>query len=253
MTIHLTHRLLSEISLLGMAFDSFGGLYLAYDLLGGKSGPLRMVTRAAGYIALFLFGYILVLGLRYAIIAGFGMGVLLAAEYRLVDLHSVPGRSGRVAMLIFALLRGLVLGVAAMTFAGVEFGALFGLMAGVMLAVQPLVGHSPAQDYEMHVNPQPNFHKATATVLRAVAVTIAGLIAASFTLHGSHSLAIGLKLGLAAGTVSGLVGFFGPSLEWWLENVPEKRLGIVGLILIFIGMVLQSAQYFAIVLNINVS
>jgi hypothetical protein len=54
---------------------------LAYDLLGGRRGPLRTVARAAGYVALFLVGYVLVLGLRYAIVAASGMGILLGIEF----------------------------------------------------------------------------------------------------------------------------------------------------------------------------
>jgi len=55
-----------------MGLDVLGGCYLAYDLLGGKLGPLRTIARAAGYLALFLIGYVAVLGFRYAIVAGTG-------------------------------------------------------------------------------------------------------------------------------------------------------------------------------------
>lgn len=76
MPASLTPQLVAESSLLGMGFDVLGGCYLAYDLLGGKRGPLRTIARGTGYVALFFIGYLLVLGLRYALVAATGMGIL---------------------------------------------------------------------------------------------------------------------------------------------------------------------------------
>src|SRR5436190_2185832 len=41
------------ISIAGSSLDVLGALYLAYDLLGGEHGPLRTLTRAVTYGALF--------------------------------------------------------------------------------------------------------------------------------------------------------------------------------------------------------
>jgi hypothetical protein len=51
--IPLTQQLVAEVTLVGMGFDVLGGCYLAYDLLGGKRGPLRTIARTAGYVACF--------------------------------------------------------------------------------------------------------------------------------------------------------------------------------------------------------
>ena len=40
------HDLIPVLSLTGVVLDALGGQYLAYDLLGGKNGPLRMVTKS---------------------------------------------------------------------------------------------------------------------------------------------------------------------------------------------------------------
>jgi hypothetical protein len=37
--------------------DVLGGLYLAYDLLCGQHGPLRLLTRAVTYSVIFGIGY----------------------------------------------------------------------------------------------------------------------------------------------------------------------------------------------------
>lgn len=76
-----------------MGLNALGGCYLAYDLLGGKRGPLRTIARTAGYVALFLIGYVLVLGLRYAIVAASGMGILLGIEFRIAGMTRPLGSS----------------------------------------------------------------------------------------------------------------------------------------------------------------
>jgi hypothetical protein len=56
---------------------------------------------------------------------------------------------------------------------------------------------------------------------------------------------------LAAGTVNALVGLFSPAIEQWIENLPERRLGVAGLGLIFAGMILQSIQYWIVVFELS--
>jgi hypothetical protein len=57
---------------------------------------------------------------------------------------------------------------------------------------------------------------------------------------------------MAAGIVSALVGLFSPAIEWRIENLPERRLGVFGLALILFGVGLQSIQYWLVVMNIHV-
>jgi hypothetical protein len=59
-----------------MGLGTLGGCYLAYDLLGGKRGPLRTIARVTGYVALCFIGYVLVVGLRYAIVAAISVMLL---------------------------------------------------------------------------------------------------------------------------------------------------------------------------------
>jgi hypothetical protein len=83
-------------------------------------------------------------------------------------------------------------------------------------------------------------------------VSAAGVIAAFLTSSASHAVRFGLRLGLPAGTVSAPVGLFSPAIEWRIENLPERRLGVGGLGLIFVGMLLQSVPYWIVVFNIPV-
>ena len=53
----MNHHTLAAISITGTCLDVLGSLYLAYDLLGGRYGPLRLLTRAVTYSIIFGIGY----------------------------------------------------------------------------------------------------------------------------------------------------------------------------------------------------
>ncbi len=250
--IPLTQRLVAEVTLVGMGVDVLGGCYLAYDLLGGKRGPLRTIARAAGYVALFFIGYYIVLGARYALIASTGMGALLALEYWSAGADPAGNARRRRATFVFGDLRGVVLGLASMPLAGPAFGAWFGLMCAVTLNVSYALGFAPTDDYEAKSRPRISSHKLAASLLRTVGVSAAGVIASLVVGSPTVQWPFGLLLGVAAGTVSALVGLFSPVIEWWIENLPERRLGVLGLGLILIGMVLQSVQYWVVVFDVPV-
>ena len=248
MPITLTPRAVAEISLLGMGLDLLGGCYLAYDLLGGRRGPLRVMARAAGYIALFFAGYLLLIGLGYALVAASGMGATLVLEFGVAGDRAGPRHRAR--MVIFGFLRGCVLGLAGMTVAGVMFGILFGLFSGIGLTISYLVGFAPIDDYAPSSKPRLTRHKALASFYRALLISAAGIVAG--WLASSTSVWLGLRLGLAAGVVSALIGLFSPTIEWRIDNLPERRLGMVGLSLILAGVVLQSVQYWLTVFEVPV-
>ena len=140
---------------------------MAYDLLGGKRGPLRTIARATGYVVLFFIGYVLVLGLRYAIVAASGMGILLGIEFRIAGINPSHGEQHRTVAL-FGFLRGLVLGLAGISVAGPLFGAVFGLLSGAGLTISYLLGFAPTQDYEVESKPHISGHKVLASLWRAV-------------------------------------------------------------------------------------
>jgi hypothetical protein len=59
----MDHHTVAAFSITGTCLDVLGSLYLAYDLLGGQHGPLRLLTRAVTYSVVFGIGYSLGLGL----------------------------------------------------------------------------------------------------------------------------------------------------------------------------------------------
>ena len=74
----LDRHTLALISVVGSGLDVIGALYLAYDLLGGEHGPLRTLTRAITYSALYGLGYSLALGPVFGLASGLAHGITLA-------------------------------------------------------------------------------------------------------------------------------------------------------------------------------
>jgi len=63
--IVIDRHVIAGISIAGTLGDVMGGLYLAYDLLGGNNGPLRTLTRVMTYSLIFCIGYGLPFGLIF--------------------------------------------------------------------------------------------------------------------------------------------------------------------------------------------
>src|SRR6202050_5436026 len=76
----MNHHTIAIVSVIGSCLDVLGSLYLAYDLLGGQHGPLRLLTRAVTYSILFGIGYGFGLGLFFGIASGIATGVTISIE-----------------------------------------------------------------------------------------------------------------------------------------------------------------------------
>src|SRR5215813_8140656 len=84
----MDHHTVAAISVAGTFLDVLGSLYLAYDLLGGQHGPLRLLTRAVTYSIVFGVGYGLGLGLFFGLVNGATTGITIAIELN----HAARGR-----------------------------------------------------------------------------------------------------------------------------------------------------------------
>ena len=73
----MDHHTLAAVSIAGTCLDVIGSLYLAYDLLGGQHGPLRLLTRAMTYSIVFGVGYGLGLGWFFGLASGVASGVTI--------------------------------------------------------------------------------------------------------------------------------------------------------------------------------
>jgi hypothetical protein len=246
----LTHHEVAAISIAGTMVDVLGALYLAYDILGGKHGPLRTLTRGVTYAVLFGTGYGVVLGLPFGIAAGIAHGITLAFE--LTRASKGLGRYPRSLEFLFSAVRGAGFGIGASFIHGSEFGLVFGVISTFGQFVAYQFGIRPSLDYEARRARRLTRMQMLAAVNRSVGYLIAGYVSAAVAHHQMHALMFGIEAGLTIGLATAAFNFVAPFIEWAAEAIPDRRMGVLGIVLILIGFSLQSVQYWLALLDVPV-
>jgi hypothetical protein len=241
---------LALVSIIGSSLDVLGALYLAYDLLGGEHGPLRTLTRGVTYGALFGVGYGLALGPVFGLATGLTHGVTLAWEYSRASRHGPrPGFWHDVAT---SAIRGAGFAVGAGYLYGWTFGIAFGVLSTVGQVIAYRAGIRPTMDYQPAARLRVTRHQFLAAVNRMVGYAFAGYVSALLAHQRVHALSVGLKTGLVIGLVTVISNLFTSAIEWGADHVPERRMGVFGLCLILVGFVLQSFQYWVVLLDVRI-
>src|SRR5277367_1405434 len=115
----MNHHTIAVVSIVGTVLDVLGSLYLAYDLLGGQHGPLRLLTRIVTYSIVFGVGYGIGLGPFFGLVAGGAIGLTMAIELNRVSRglkhFSLPWEG------LFSAIRALGFGIGLYRIVGVEF------------------------------------------------------------------------------------------------------------------------------------
>jgi hypothetical protein len=81
------------------------------------------------------------------------------------------------------------------------------------------------------------------TVIRGVGYLVSALVCSTFIHHLDHAWPFAIRVGLVTGIVTGLGVTFNPYIEYYADNLPERRLGAFGIGLVLCGFALQSLQY----------
>jgi hypothetical protein len=241
---------LALISIVGSSLDVLGALYLAYDLLGGEHGPLRILTRGVTYGAIFGTGYGLSLGPVFGLATGVTHGITLAWEYSRASRHEP--RLGFWFDTAMSAIRGCGFALGTAYLYGGKFGVTFGALSTVGQAIAYRLGVRPDSDYRPAHRPRFTKFQLLAALNRAVGYAIAGYISALAGHQRANALSVGLKDGLAIGLVTALAGAFTPFVEWMADRVPEKRMGVLGVALLLVGFALQSIQYWFALLDVGI-
>src|SRR5215467_2294961 len=137
------HHLIPILSLAGVILDALGGLYLAYDLLGGKRGPLRIVTKSVSYGVMFGSAYGLTLGVWFALAGLLVSGPALSIKIGRRDVRRVHPVFEALA---FSLLRAVSFGTAGWLSKDSQFGINFGIFCAVGFVAAYLIVGPPADN-----------------------------------------------------------------------------------------------------------
>jgi hypothetical protein len=237
----MNHHTIAVVSIIGTCLDVIGSLYLAYDLLGGQHGPLRLLTRAVTYSVLFGIGYGIGLGLFFGVASGIATGITLSIELRRaargLSHYSLPWEA------LFSAIRGFAFGAGLYRILGFGFAIAFAIVVTVGQVFAYSRGMRPAMDYEASRRPRLTRRQFWGTVVRTIGYMATALICSAFIHHVDHPWSFAIRVGLVTGLVTGVGITVYPYIEYYADNLPERRLGALGIGLMFCGFALQSFQY----------
>jgi hypothetical protein len=246
----MDHHTLAAISIVGTSLDVLGSLYLAYDLLGGQHGPLRLLTRAVTYSIVFGTGYAMGLGVLFGIAAGLTTGFTIAIELN----RTARGLKHYPLALegVFAAIRGIGFGAGLYPTTGLRFAAAFCALITAGQIVAYSRGMRPAADYAAMRKPRLSKRQFWGTVVRTLGYIASALLCSSLVHHVEHTWAFALQVGLVTGIVTAVGQALNPYIEYYADNLPARRLGALGIALMLCGFALQSVQYWVVVFDVTV-
>ncbi|HLZ93288.1 MAG TPA: hypothetical protein VKQ28_16390 [Candidatus Acidoferrum sp.] len=247
----MDHHTLAAISIAGTCLDVLGSLYLAYDLLGGQHGPLRVLTRAVTYSVVFGVGYGVGLGLFFGLASGIATGITLAIELnraaRGLEHYSLAWEG------FFAAIRGFAFGAGLYRILGLRFAVAFAILITLGQIAAYSRGMCPGMEYTAARRPRITRRQFWGTVARTFGYLATALICGTLVRHIDHVWAFALRVGIVTGIVTGVGLTINPYIEYYADHLPERRMGVFGIGLILCGFALQSVQYWAALFDLRLS
>jgi hypothetical protein len=247
----MDHHTVAAISISGTCLDVLGSLYLAYDLLGGQHGPLRLLTRAVTYSILFGIGYGVGLGLFFGLASGIATGITISIELnraaRGLSHFSLPWEA------LFSAIRGFAFGAGLYRILGLQYAIAFATLITVGQVFAYSRGMRPAIDYVASRRPRLALRQFWGTVVRTVGYIATALVCSALVRRVDHAWSFAIRVGLVTGLVTGVGGTFYPFIEYYADHLPERRLGALGIALMLCGFALQSLQYWLALFDVRFS
>ncbi|HUA62377.1 MAG TPA: hypothetical protein VML19_26715 [Verrucomicrobiae bacterium] len=247
----MDHHALAIVSIAGSSLDVLGALYLAYDLLGGEHGPLRALTRGVTYGVLFALGYGLPLGPVFGIACGITHGITFAFEFSRASRGEFTPGFWHDALA--SAIRGVGHGVGFGWYFGPLSGAAFAVLSTISQIIAYQIGIRPSANYRPTPHPRISRFAMLSALNRTVGYGLAAAAVCIWVAHRSErALSFGVTLGLTTGIVTAVSSACVPVIEWAADHIPERRMGVYGVVLILVGFALQSTQYWTALLDVPV-
>jgi hypothetical protein len=196
-------------------------------------------------------GYGLGLGLFFGLASGVASGVTIAIELnraaRGLDHYSLWWEG------LFSAVRGFAFGAALYRNLGWEFAGAFAVLLTVGQVFAYSRGMRPAMDYAATGKPRLTRRLVWGILVRTVGYAVTALLCSALVQHVDHAWRFAIRVGLVIGIVTGFGSATIPLIEYYADNLPERRLGAFGIVLIFCGFALQSFQYWVALLDVRVT
>ncbi len=240
-------HLSAVITIVGMTCDVMGGLYLAYDLLGGENGPLARLTKIVNYSVLLVLLFLTTMGFKFAVIVGIAFGTSLGLHFDRAG-RNLP--ETQKFLLFTAVLRGAAIAIAVWLKENHILGLVMGALVFAMSMILPRLKISPSALYMSGKRPQLSWKQfIIAFVLMSVAIG-SGLVGASIAHGDARTVGFVLKFGLTFGFAIFVVSTVSPLIEWYSDNLPPQSFGTAGVKLFIIGFVIQAIPSIATIFDV---
>jgi len=230
------------ITVIGMTCDVIGGLYLAYDLLGGENGPLARLTKVVNYSVLMILLFLFPMGLKFSLIVGVAFGTALGLHFDRIG-KNIPDTYR--FLVCVAALRAVATGIAVSLKANIVLALVIAVAVFALSLLLPKFKISPVSVYQSGKKPQLNFKQLLLAVILAGSATAVGLFGASITGGDKTTIQFSLIFGMTFGMAIMVVTSVSPLIEWYSDHLPPKSFGTAGVILFITGFVIQSIPSFA--------
>jgi len=175
------------------------------------------------------------------------LAIELNRAARGLDHYSLPWEA------LFAAIRGLAFGAGLYRMLGFGFAAAFAVLITIGQVIAYSRGMRPAIDYQASRRSRLTPRQFWGTVVRTIGYTAAALVCSAFVHHIEHAWLFALRVGLVTGIVTGVGITVNPYIEYYADNLPERRMGVFGIALILCGFALQSVQYWLALLDVRLT
>jgi hypothetical protein len=244
----MDHHIIAAVSISGISLDLLGGMYLAYDLFGGQHGPLRLLTRIVTYSMVFGVGY--GLGLFFGIVSGAATGITVA-----IELHRAGSRHDHYSLpweAMFSAIRAVAFGAGLYQMLGFRYAATFAALITVGQIVAYSNGMRPSMDYSAARRSRLTRRQVWGSVMRTAGYIASALACSALVRHVDHPWSFAIRLGVVTGVVTTVGAMANPYIEYYADNLPQRRLGVFGMCLVVCGFLMQSVQYWVELLDVAV-
>jgi hypothetical protein len=146
-------------------------------------------------------------------------------------------------------LRGASFVLGAAYLFGLPFGITFGALSTLGQVIAYQFGIRPSLDYAAAPRLRMTWRLFLAALNRTVGYAAAAYLSALVAHQRARTLPLALEVGLLIGIVSAIATALIPLVEWHADHMPQRRMGVFGIVSILIGFTLQSVQYWVALLE----
>lgn len=108
-------------------------------------------------------------------------------------------------------------------------------------------------DYEASRRPRLTRRQLKGTIVRTIGYIATAIFCGALVRQVDYAWLFAVRVGLVTGIVTAIGMTFNPYIEYYADNLPERRLGAFGVGLILCGFVLLSFDHWLRLLDVHVT